>query len=111
MPIPGLTMCTPDCNPKTASPCSDVGGQTTCYYNPVDSYWDCIQTVGIVEFNTCDTLATGQCDDGLVCEAGSEQCLRWCQPVNTQADCFIVCAPTNPSVNWDGTQYGICDPI
>jgi hypothetical protein len=109
VPIPSLRICTSDCNPKTAAPCSDSGGQTTCYYNANETYWDCMQTVGVIEYEPCN--AVDQCNDGLVCEGNTDTCLRWCTPVNQQADCIVVCAETNPAVIHDGTVYGICDPI
>ncbi|HHH27046.1 MAG TPA: hypothetical protein ENK57_01685 [Polyangiaceae bacterium] len=108
MTIPGFRVCTSNCSPFDASPCSDAAGNTTCYYNPGGSYWDCTKTVGLTQDSNCN--GEQQCGRGLVCEAGSNTCLPWCVPVG---DVFCsgissVCAGVNPMISWEAQEIGIC---
>jgi hypothetical protein len=112
----GLRICTADCHPVTAAPCSNAHGKTTCYYNVGGSYWDCVQTAGLLHNTSCDSVA--DCDRGLVCAGDPGVCREWCAPTDTTCDapgCSILnpclCSGTNPAVQWSTTEFGICLPF
>lgn len=108
--IPGFRVCTSNCNPLNATPCSDAEGKTTCYYNPGGSYWDCIQTVGLTEGSNCSSPTT--CARGLVCPA-SNTCRPWCVPVGDPfcAGIDTFCSGVNPMISWESQEIGICVQI
>ena len=58
-------------------------------------------------------MGNTQCGRGLVCEANSDSCLPWCQPVD-ETMCggfFTYCSGVNPTISWQGQEVGICVDI
>lgn len=110
MGVPGFKVCTSNCNPLTANPCSNQHGNTTCYYNPGGSYWDCIKTVGLATGTGCN--GPTDCARGLVCPA-SNMCMPWCASVGDPfCDGFnTFCYGANPMISWQGQEIGICDDV
>lgn len=112
--VNGLTVCTAHCDPVTAAPC---GTNTTCFYDFNAVEFDCSTTLNLGENITC--TAANKCAVGLVCAgpAGNKLCKQWCTPIdmaNTNSSCPVdrpYCDPVSVNVNYEGTDYGICDPF
>lgn len=113
--IPNLGICTSDCDPLTADPCSDDPvALTTCYYNIDETYWDCAKTLGLKEGEIC-TPGPFACERGTGC-VGSEMsveahCLAWCTPPDSPTcDDGENCNGVNFTITHGSDEIGICAP-
>jgi hypothetical protein len=104
-PIPGLDVCTADCDPLTAAPC---GPQVTCYYDAKHGGLDCIASKGSLEGAVCSFV--NDCAPALACIGGT--CRRWCTPVGDMFTCSgggVCSAFSNLTVTHAGQTYGYCN--
>jgi hypothetical protein len=109
--INGLKVCTAHCNPTSAAPC---GPNITCFYDSKNIDFDCASGSNLIEGVTC--VGATACAKGLVC-AGTmamSTCAQWCTPINKVTKnpaCPTArpyCDPVTVTVNYEGTDYGIC---
>src|SRR5262249_17969088 len=115
--IPGLQICTANCDPITTSPC---GSGVTCIFDSSTDIqgFDCIVSGLKKEGEVC--AKSKDCDKGLVCVVGSPSntCQRWCTPVNTtfpgkSNNCTAArpnCVAFTAHFKHNGVEYGVCDP-
>jgi hypothetical protein len=104
-PIPGLDVCTANCDPITAAPC---GPLVTCSYSTVHGELDCVASKGVLEGGNCSFA--NDCAPGLVCVGNA--CRRWCTPVGDTLTCSAgsLCAGfSNLNVMHAGQTYGYCN--
>lgn len=102
--VPGLLLCTADCEPENATPCSQSDGPTTCARTM--NGLDCVKSSGGDFASPC--FGDSACGPGLLCEG--DNCWDWCG-INLPATCSggDFCAVLNPAVfDSEGQQYGIC---
>jgi hypothetical protein len=102
--IPGLEICTANCNPITGQSC---GNNTTCTLDPSLNVFDCFVTGNKTEGQACAKLR--DCGKGLVC-LGTNKCAQWCAVAADCKDGKTTCTLFNPPVKVGTTSYGYCTP-
>jgi hypothetical protein len=115
--IPGLQVCTANCEPVTTAPC---GSGVTCAFDASSTVqgFDCFVSGLNPEGAMCNL--SRDCDKGLVCiVVGSKKsCERWCTPVGTTfpgtanhcASAKPKCVAFSTPFTRNGVEYGTCEP-
>jgi hypothetical protein len=105
--VPGLDLCTADCEPMGGLPCNQAHGDTTCIRT--ENGFDCAQSGGGDVGSTC--FGDSACLVGLYCSGQGSQggCFRWCSPIGQGCVGGDLCVSHSPpAVGGDGTEYGAC---
>lgn len=107
--LPGVKLCTDDCNPITNQGCPS-GQNLGCqiYNNPEEMVtFTLCATAGTVGQNQpCTT--TDDCAPGHSCftlDGGSKECLQFCNVDNPSC---ALCVTVNPPLIYNGVNYGAC---
>jgi hypothetical protein len=115
--IPGLRICTSNCDPLTAVPC---GTNATCQFDASDAVlgFDCFASGLKKEGEVCTRAR--DCGKGLTCVNGtpSATCERWCTPVgSTFPAAANRCSTAKPKcigfltpIERNGVEFGTCKP-
>jgi hypothetical protein len=116
--IPGLKICTSNCEPVTASPCGP--GVTCAFDSSADVQgFDCFVSGLKKEAAAC--TASRDCDKGLLCLDGAtaDTCERWCTPIDTtfpttMNNCTTAgktkCIAFGTPFIRNGVEFGVCRP-
>jgi hypothetical protein len=105
--VPGLELCTADCEPMGGLPCNQAHGDTTCIRT--NGGFDCAQSGGGAVGSTC--FGDSACGVGLYCSGQGLQggCFRWCSPIGQGCVGGDLCVShSTAAVGGDGTEYGAC---
>lgn len=108
--IPGLQLCTSNCDPLSALPCDPSHGPTTCFFDNDQRHWNCSATPGVPAGSPCSELS--DCGVGSACVtfgAAGSRCVPWCE--NIGDDCvfgFGTCTAVTPAALHNGVEYGVC---
>lgn len=111
VPIPGVTMCSENCDSINATGCPTPGtGCTPALDDNMMGFTVCIDAGTAGDLAPCPT--NFECAPGFGCInlGGSPVCLHWCD-VN-QGACSVpgtTCGPLNPPLIVNGVNYGVCN--
>jgi hypothetical protein len=109
--IPGLNVCTANCQPITGAPCDQSYGSVTCGLWGADQpEFTCYAAGGYGEGTPCDGNQIN-CGSGLQCPGDAPfVCRRWCTPIGQQSNCPLnqLCSPLSNHPTEDGVEYGLC---